>query len=172
MAKFEILFPVVLACEGGFVNDPHDAGGATNKGITYAVFYQWRTSHGKKPPTIADLKALTDAEAFEIYKHQYWDKWHADEIYSQKVANILVDWVINSGTIGIKKPQSLLGVVNDGIVGKKTLAAVNAQDPDTFFNRVYNARVDFYMSIVNRKPSQKKFLRGWLNRLKTIKQLS
>lgn len=169
MAKFDILFPTILRLEGGFSHIPGDAGGATNKGITFAVFSAWRRAHGRPSPTIADLRMLTDDEAFAIYKQKFWDKWRADEIKSQKVANIVVDWVINSGTHGITKPQELLGVTADGIVGTKTLAAINAADPDEFFERVYAARVEFYNSIVARKPSQRKFLSGWLNRLKRIK---
>lgn len=168
MANFDVLFPVILKVEGGYCNDPDDAGGATNKGIIFSEFKAWRRAQGKPTPTIADLKALTDDEAKAIYKAKYWDRWLADEIHSQKVANIVVDWTINSGSHGITKPQALLGVKADGIVGAKTLAAINASNPDAFFEQVYNARVEFYNSIVARKPSQKKFLKGWLNRLKTI----
>lgn len=172
MANFDILFPIVLRVEGGFSNDPDDTGGATCKGVTFEEFKKWRTSHAMPSPTTADLRNITDAEAKAIYKTKYWDRWRADEIDSQKVANIVVDWVINSGSHGITKPQAILGVKADGVVGAKTLAAVNNANADDLFERVYNARVAFYKSIVARKPSQKKFLRGWLNRLQTIKKLS
>lgn len=170
MANFDKFFPYVLKVEGGYCNDPDDAGGATNKGIIFSEFKAWRKAKGMPTPTIADLKALTDEEAKAIYKSKYWDKWKADAIQSQKVAAIVVDWTINSGSHGIVKPQALLGVKADGIVGAKTLAAINAVDPDVFFDKVYNARVAFYNSIVARKASQKKFLKGWLNRLSILKK--
>lgn len=172
MATFEKLFPTILRMEGGYCNVPGDAGGATNKGITFSVFTAWRKSQGKPTPTITDLKNITDDETFAIYKAKYWNRWRADEIHSQKVANIVVDWVINSGTHGITKPQTLLGVKADGVVGAKTLEAINSVDGDAFFEQVYNARVAFYNGIVARRPSQRKFLRGWLNRLNTIKKAS
>ena len=63
-----------------------------------------------------DLKHISDANWYDIIKTMFWDKWRADDIHSQKVANILVDWALASGIHGIKKPQALLGVVADGIV--------------------------------------------------------
>ena len=40
MANVDILLPFILKYEGGFVNDPADSGGATNKGVTIAT---WRS---------------------------------------------------------------------------------------------------------------------------------
>mgnify|MGYP002516081844 CR=1 FL=1 len=45
----------IRSWEGGFVNDPHDPGGATNKGITLATF---RTVYGKNK-TVSDLKKMS-----------------------------------------------------------------------------------------------------------------
>lgn len=70
----------------------------------------------------------------------YWDRWRADEIKNQSVANILVDWVWASGSHGIKRPQRLLGVKADGIVGKQTLAALNAMDAATLFKMIKDDR--------------------------------
>lgn len=171
MANFDILFPYILKVEGGFVNDPDDVGGATNKGITLKTYTEYCTENGLKKPTIADLKKIDNSVVAEIYKKRYWDKWKAADIMSQKVANILVDWYINSGTIGIKKAQIAIGTLADGIVGKMTIAAVNAANPDDLFAKLYNARVEHYNGIVRRNPSQRKFLKGWLNRLNTIKNI-
>ena len=38
MARVEVLSPFILSWEGGYVNDPCDAGGATNKGVTIATW--------------------------------------------------------------------------------------------------------------------------------------
>ncbi|MCM1222880.1 MAG: hypothetical protein NC548_51320, partial [Lachnospiraceae bacterium] len=87
---------------------------------------------------------------------------------SQPLANILVDWVWASGTNGIKIPQRILGVTADGIVGPKTLAALNAADPKKLFQQIHNARVNFIEDIIRRNPSQKKFRKGWLRRIDAI----
>ena len=40
MASFDLFLPIVLRFEGGYVDDPTDPGGETNKGITMATFQQ------------------------------------------------------------------------------------------------------------------------------------
>ena len=171
MAKFEILFPYILKVEGGFVNDPADAGGATNMGITLKTYAAYCAEKGLKKPTIADLKKIDNEVVAEIYRTRYWDKWKAADIKSQKVANIVVDWYINSGVVGIKKAQTAIGTLADGVVGKMTIAAINAANPDDLFVKLCNARVEHYNNIVRRNPSQRKFLKGWLNRLDIIKNI-
>ncbi len=80
-----------------------------------------------------------------------------------------VDWNINSGISGIRTFQRLFGLKDDGIVGKNTLAALNGQDPEEIFARIYEARKNFYRKIVMRAPDQGVNLAGWFNRLKHFK---
>lgn len=164
MAKAEILKPFILSWEGGYVNDPHDRGGATNRGVTIGTF---RQVFGQQK-TVADLKAMTDEQWMFIFRKYYWDKWKADTINSQSIANLLVDWVWASGSYGIKLPQKILGVSIDGIVGPKTIAAINnyPNEKELFF-KLWKEREAFFQRIA--VGSQKKFLRGWLNRLNGIK---
>lgn len=164
MADAQKLVPFILRWEGGFVNDPDDAGGATNKGVTIATFRQFYGAAA----TVEQLKRITDEQWFHIFKAGYWDRWRADEIASQSVANIVVDWVWASGSYGITRVQKILGVDPDGIVGPKTLAALNARADEPLFYQIRAARIAFVEDIVRRKPSQKKFLRGWTNRIMSI----
>lgn len=168
MANHLILKPFILKWEGGFANDPRDRGGATNRGITIATFKSYRKRTGGKTPSVDDLKRITDDEWTDIYKSMFWDLWRADEIQSQRVANALVDWVWGSGNYGIKIPQRLLKVKQDGIVGAKTLAALNAAG-DAFFDTLMTAREKYLYDICNKRPSQRVFLRGWLNRLNDLR---
>lgn len=165
MADVNKLKPFILKWEGGFVNDPDDLGGATNKGITFATYCQYRKKKRLPEPTVEDLKNLSDAEWTEILKTMYWDRWQADRINNQFVANILVDWVWASGVHGIKRTQKLLVVTVDGIVGEKTLAALNAQDPETIFDKIKADRIDFINEICKARPANEKFRKGWLNRI-------
>lgn len=171
MADVKILAPFILKWEGGFVNDPVDRGGATNKGVTIATWRQvGYDKDGDGDIDVDDLRLLTQDDAVKrVLKPHYWDRWRGDEIRSQSVANILVDWVWGSGAHGIKIPQRVLGVAQDGIVGPKTLAALNAQDPRVFFGKIKAERETFFRRIVAGNPSQNRFLKGWLNRLNDLK---
>lgn len=164
MARSEILKPFILSWEGGFANIPGDKGGATNKGITIATY---RSVFGSER-TVEDLKTITDIEWLHIFNTLFWNKWKADEIESQSIANLLVDWTWTSGIYGIKIPQRILEVSIDGIVGTKTIAAINSYpDQKELFDKLWKEREDFFHRIAVKQ--QKKFLAGWLNRLKGIR---
>lgn len=169
MANSSKLIPFILQWEGGFVNDPDDLGGATNKGITIGAFAEYKKRKGQKAPTVTDLKNISDAEWNDVFKSLYWDRWKADEIKNQSVANILVDWVWASGSHGIKRPQRLLGVKADGIVGKQTIAALNAMDAATIFRMIKDDRARFIDEICKARPKNEKYRKGWMNRINAIR---
>ena len=165
MADYRKLVPFIKKWEGGFANHPQDKGGATNKGVTLSTY---KMVYGKDK-TVDDLKNMTESQWNYIFKKLYWDKWKADSIKNQSIANILVDWVWMSGLGTIKKIQSLFGLTADGIVGNKTISYINSHDQEEVFNKIWNRRKSFYESLVKNNPSQKVFLKGWMNRLNTYK---
>ena len=166
MAKAELLKSFILKWEGGFVNDPLDRGGATNKGITIATFRQF---YGKDA-TVEQLKNITEEQWLHIFKAGYWNPWKADEIINQSIANIVVDWAWASGPgTSIKQVQKVLGIASDGIVGPKTIEAINSADQRTLFADIRDARIEFIDNIVRRDPTQTRFLKGWKNRINDIK---
>lgn len=167
MANIDKLAPFILRWEGGFVNDPVDKGGATNMGVTIRT---WRSvgydKDGDGDIDVDDLHLLDKEDVIErVLRPHYWNRWRADEILNQSVANILVDWVWASGTHGIKRPQRILGVTADGIVGPKTLAAVNSMNPMELHFRIKNDRIKFIDEVCQRDPSQERFRKGWINRI-------
>ena len=169
MTEIKNLAPWILKWEGNFVNDPLDKGGATNKGVTIAVWKaQGYDKDGDGDIDVADLKLITAEDATMIMKKNYWDRWKADQIKNQAIANTLVDWVWGSGAWGIKIPQRILGVKDDGVVGIKTLEALNKQNPKEFLEKLYLARFNFLDGIVASNPSQKRFIKGWKNRMNDL----
>ncbi len=153
----------------GFSNDPDDAGGATMCGITIATYKRYCKTKGKQEPTVAQLKAITLTEWLDILRAFYWNKMKADQINNQSIANLCVDNVWGSGPGYIRQIQAVAGVAADGVVGPKTIAAINNASQRELFNRLVEKRRVFYMNICLSKNSNKKFLKGWMNRLADFK---
>lgn len=170
MAKIEKLVPFLLKWEGGYVNHPKDKGGHTNKGVTYETWVAYRKKMGKEA-SLTSFKNMSQEEWTDILRQNYWDVWQADKIGSQRIANMLVDWLWMSGARTIKKVQKILQVKCDGIVGAKTIAAINGHSDVTLFGLIKESRKAYYEGIVRLNPSQKVFLKGWLNRLEDLSRL-
>ena len=168
MASCDALIPFIRSWEGGWSDDPNDSGGATMCGITMDTFTAWRTEHNLPRPTKEDLRHITDAEWRDIFLSRYWQPLRAGELWSQGVANMLVDWYWHSGTTAVKTLQRLVRTTQDGIIGIRTLAAANARDPKELFRELRNARIKFLTDLAMRKPSQNRYLAGWLRRVNSI----
>jgi hypothetical protein len=165
MAEAKVLIPFVLQWEGGFADHPKDKGGATNKGVTLSTF---RRFFGKDA-TVDQLKAISDEQWEMIFRNGFWDKFEADKIANQSVANVCVDWAWCSGpTTAIRQVQGILDVKADGVVGNITLGAINNAEPEKLFDKIKSARLAFVESLVKRDASQKVFLKGWIRRIDAI----
>jgi lysozyme family protein len=168
MANIQQLIPVLLKWEGGYVNDPGDEGGPTNRGVTLATWKrQGYDKNGDGKIDVEDLKLISNEDVVErILRPHYWNRWQADRIRSQALANILVDWVWCSGRWGIVIPQGILGVPADGTVGENTLGRLNSYpDPEELFEKIKQVRRAWLNMICIDRPANKRFLKGWLNRL-------
>ena len=156
------------AKKSGLANDKDDLGGLTMVGVTYGTFEAYCRKK-RIEPTPFKLQTIDYSDWLDILKTLYWDRWKADEINNQSVANILVDCVWASGVHGIKRPQQLLGVTADGIVGKNTLKAVNEYDSEELFAGIVFDREQFIDEIVRARPRNAKFKQGWLNRIRDFR---
>ena len=174
MANFNTFLPILLQFEGGWVNDPDDPGGATNKGITFRTFKAYSQRLLGVDPTIENLRNLTDQQAGEIYKKIYWDRVDGDHIDSQDLANIFCDFYVNAGGNAVKVMQRILinnfseKISVDGAMGPNTFAALQDaanKDLPRLYNTYKAKRIEFYEKLAQRKPKLQKFLQGWLNRV-------
>lgn len=159
------MVPFIKRWEGGWANDPDDAGGCTMAGVTIATYRQY---YGKDK-TCNDLRFITQDEWLEIFKDGYWKPWKADQIKNQSIAQLVVDCGWGSGPkTSIRKVQACLGCKVDGIIGPKTLAALNAEPQEEVFNKIWKMRYEWLCNVA-KKGNNKKFLKGWLRRLSSIK---
>jgi lysozyme family protein len=168
MSRFEDCLARILKHEGGYVNDPLDSGGRTNLGVTQRV---WEEFVGH-PVTEADMKALTPEKIAPMYKLKYWNPSYC-EVLPKGLDYVVFDFAVNAGTgRSVKTLQQAIGCVADGVIGPKTMAAINDANPKDLIAKFSDARADFYQGIVARKPDQARFIKGWLNRVEESRKLA
>lgn len=160
MADFDKYAPILSKWEGGFVDNPNDPGGATNRGVTLSTYRQYFGT-GK---TVEDLKNISDME-WRAVMRAYWNKALANFISNQSIANIVVDFYINAGTKGLKAVQNAIGCTADGVIGKQSLAALNAEPQECVFCRIKKARLEYYEGLARNNSKYKTFIKGWTNRV-------
>jgi lysozyme family protein len=178
MASFDAFFPTLLKHEGGFVNDPVDPGGATNKGVTMGTFKECAQKYLGIAPTLENLKGLTDAQAGKIYKALYWDQVRGDEIALQELANIVFDFQVNAGDNASRLLQRVINDLGpnpplkvDGEIGAVTMGALKAIDSKVVYRLYKQGRIEYYRDLVERRPPLGKFLNGWLKRVNSFPEL-
>jgi lysozyme family protein len=172
MADFTISMKVTRPWEGGYVNDPDDAGGETYGGITRRdnpTWPGWAIVDAAKPLRNGAYVQAAEPYVAPHYQRHYWPVVKGDQIKDQRVAGFLFDWYVNSGTRAVRAVQLATGQHADGILGPKTLAAINAHDAAKLFDELKAMRTAFVQAIVANRPSQKKFLTGWLRRVNSFK---
>jgi lysozyme family protein len=161
-ANFAISLAHVLQHEGGFVNDPRDPGGATNKGITQAVYDDWRHGHGLPAQSV---RALVQIEIEAIYANRYWAPIRGDDLPSG-LDYAIFDYAVNSGVARASRfLQQSAGVVADGKIGPMTIAAVKAIPPRLLIRDVCDARLDFLRHL----ETFDRFGRGWTSRVNEVR---
>ena len=160
--NWEECFKLVLRHEGGYVNHFRDPGGRTNLGVTQR---SWE-AYLDRPVTEAEMKALTPEKVKPFYKSRYWDKVRGDEL-PFGVDYAVYDLAVNSGpTRAAKYLQQEAGVPADGIIGRKTMAAVLAAPPDELVDAICGMRMDFLKAL----PTFNVFGKGWTRRVAEVEE--
>lgn len=164
----------VLSNEGGYVNDPRDAGGETMYGITIAT----ARANGYTGP----MRQLPRETAFEIYRKKYVDApgFAAIAAVSMPIAAELVDTGVNMGPPTASKfLQRLLNALNDrgdtadlvvdGVAGKGTLAALKAflarrgaEGERVLLVALNGLQAARYVELCELRPANRAFAYGWL----------
>ena len=161
--------------EGGskFTDTKFD-GHYTKFGIILPTLEVYYNSTGRgdidqdKKITWNDIRLLNWDIAVDIYRELYWKPGQGDNFKSQRNANLTVDFFVNSGFRAdfIKYIQKLSGAKQDGVIGIKTVTAINQKAECIYFNKVIKWRKNYYALIVKNNPQRLgKLLNGLNNRL-------
>jgi len=163
MITFLQAFGHIVGVEGGLTLDPNDTGNWTGGKQNIGVLKGTKFGISAASYPSEDIKNLTLARAQEIYKRDYWDACQCDKLPSP--LNLFVfDAAVNQGVvIAIKLLQKTLGTVQDGVLGRITIAAANRATPDTM--AMYMAvRAMRYVGTANFD----RFGLGWMKRLVVV----
>lgn len=120
MANFDIEFDKLILAEGGYINDPDDAGGETYLGISRKSnprWIGWEVIDAEKKKGLKNITSrlksnneLTNSAKL-LYKQNYWDVMELDDIPSQNIAHQLFDTCVNCGkSRAITIAQQVIGM--------------------------------------------------------------
>ncbi len=199
MADFNKAFIITLGHEGGYSNDPDDAGGETYRGIARRYHPDW-SGWALIDENKQNIKFLSEPDfpgnlpydyalntlVEEFYKTNYWNLFWADEIPNQAIANELFDTSVNMGiSRAVKFLQTGLNVLNrnqknypdiveDGKFGPNTLKTLRSylkKDKPSYLLKVMNIlQGEHYLTYMRKSPIQERFARGWLSRVSITKE--
>jgi lysozyme family protein len=146
---FDTAFDKLIGHEGGYINSRADPGGETKFGIS------------KRSYPGEDIPGLTLARAKEIYLRDFWGAAGCDAL-PDGIKFDVFDMAVNSGvTASLRIVQRAAGVTQDGILGPRTLQALNSIAPGTLLARFNGARLAFMAEL----PTWPSFGRGWARRI-------
>jgi lysozyme family protein len=192
MASFESAYKKTLEHEGGYVNDPDDAGGETYKGVARRFHSSWPgwmliDGYKTRPNFPKNLDNDTDLQQYvkSFYRQNFWDQFAGDQIPDQDIGEEMFDTSVNMGIQrAVTFLQSALNVLNrdqslypdlvdDGKFGPKTLQTLNTylqKDKPELLLKVMNILQGMhYINYMKKSPTQEKFARGWFGRVLIIK---
>ncbi|MHA6325933.1 holin-associated N-acetylmuramidase [Roseivivax sp. CAU 1753] len=177
--KVRKIAEAIVAREGGYVNDPDDPGGATKYGVTIGTMMRLRIDlDGDGDTDVADVRALSRADAVEIFLAHYYQRPGIPGLPEPLQASVF-DMYVNAGGNAVKILQRLLGQMGfpvsvDGAIGPKTRAACLkawAEAGPLMVDAYGIARRNYYFGLADRRPASRKYARtraggkgGWIKR--------
>ena len=186
--SFEKALKHMLEFEGGYANDPADAGGETFRGISRRNWPQWpgwplideAKASGARTAKLINARFAGDAEmerlVADLYRVNFWRPFERLGLPG-RLTEKLFDTAVNMGPgraakllqTAINSLGPVVKLVVDGAIGPRTMDALGLiLDTPAGEGRILAAYAEaqstHYRAIVKAKPSQEKFLKGWLRR--------
>lgn len=182
-SKFESAVDFVLQNEGGFANSVNDAGGATNFGISLRFLREVKPENLRKygffkapeALSVCDIENMTREQAIRIYEGEFWSEAPFEKISDMDICDYVFDMCVLHGTSqAIKLLQRALwavgwnihayNVVDDGVLGQHTLAAIDAVDCHQLKTALCAERAGFVRLLVAINPKDREFFNDWITR--------
>ena len=157
-----------------YSNNPMDSGGPTKWGITLRAYTSF-VGHMVFP---IDIENLTEDQAKSFYFNKYWTPLNCTEITNEAIAVALFDTSVlyGVGTAALLAQEALSGLGNplkmDGLLGDKSITALNATLPGTFIASFQKLILDRIHQVITLNPKNETFRAGWLNRAERLLTLT
>lgn len=158
---FDRAVAVVLAHEGGLVDDPRDPGGLTNFGFAL----------NENPDLTADaILTMTRDQAIARYFEKWWlpNRWkELAPTIASKVFDSAVDMGPSSANRALQRAIRSVSsnpLTDDGVLGDTTIGRANACADGILLPALKSELAGHYREIVAVKPANARFLPGWLDR--------
>lgn len=200
MANCLHVVPFIKNAEGGLSKDTADSASAnpvpdgsgyhTNKGITWTA---WSNIFGTGSDSISRFYAMSDQDWMVLFKQPFWDTILGDQIQSQRIADIIVDWVWGSGK---HYPELDIQIIlnnsfgqhlaEDGSFGNASVASINSANEQAEWDAIVAKRFSYLDDITNYSVNTYKaanpnctqsdlilhtdlrFINGWKNRMNNL----
>jgi lysozyme family protein len=174
------ILPITLKWESGYNNDPEDKGKETYRGITrrdHPDWEGWAILDKYKPLRRGDIindSALKEAVQ-NLYHQKYFILRHFDKLDFSIVAIQCFDFAVLGG-YSVKRLQALLNdryglkLSVDGVMGDKTLAAINKQNPQEMALNIIQLRSAYHKELEEGEENDK-FENGWKRRIKFFTEI-
>lgn len=163
-ARFQRCADFVMGQEGGYVDNRSDPGGATNLGVTIPALTMFR-GH---PVSVADIKALTPDDVRPLYRELYWNRVLGD-LLPAGVDLFTLDSAVNMGPgAAARLVQRGLGLTQDGLIGPRTIGALNSRPIPAFLDKLAGLRLAYYQALAG-WPT---FGKGWGRRVAAVLEQS
>ena len=161
--SFMQAFRVVIGEEGGYSSNAADPGNWTGGqcGVGRCAGTNYGISAASYPGT--DIEHLTLDAAAALYRRDYWDRIHGDEL-PPPLALLVFDAAVNNGVgRAVRWLQMAAGVTSDGLLGDATLAAVRVHTGGGagLLSEFQAQRLMFMAAL----PTWRTFGLGWARRL-------
>jgi lysozyme family protein len=186
MDHFTSALALVLKNEGGFIDNVNDPGGATNAGISLRFLRQIPAENLRKygifkageSLSVEDVRDLSDPQILQIYHGEFWVPANLDLLVPLEWDDLcayVFDMIVLHGIgQGIKLLQRAIWayylrrnynqVVDDGLLGEKTIAELSYVDDHDFLRVLATERAGYCRMIAALNPKEKEFLDAWIDR--------